>query len=336
MVTSPKPTLVEREPVESAPTQREPVHTYHAQANLFEADLKQPLMEKIPPRKQVKLPKDGHYQFKQSDPFRFEGIVSYQSGYTQVAGHRSTRAGHGFTTLATAVVEGLNVLDVVTADRVVGQISTEHPLFPDGPVPAVTFLGTRFDNLRIGGHPVTVNRHLRIIGPRRGREISYFDDESVSQRVSAQYASLQTNFEKVSNENRDLEEELSGWMRERYPMGRPPIQAVDNGNRTLQCSLVDSVAIEQGPGVRPHGNLHYVTFGHVIHVPHFGKIVLAELTVNFEKAQKANKPVDQEHDKYTFELKMIHLDMGCLAKGTTTVVSLSSNGTGSGGGGGGH
>jgi hypothetical protein len=332
MATSPKPTLVEREPVEGTPVQREPVHTYHAQANLLEADLKQPLMEKITPRKQVKLPRDGHYQFKQSDPFRFEGIISYQSGYTQVAGHRSTRAGHGFTTLATAVVEGLNVLDVVTADRVVGQISTEHPLFPEGPVPAVTFLGTRFDNLRIGGHPVTVNRHLRIIGPRRGMEVSYFDDESVVRRVSDQYASLHTDFEKVRNDNRDLEDELSGWMRERYPIDRPPVRAADNGSRTLQCSLVDSVAIEQAPGVRPNGNLnlHHVTFGHVIHVPHFGKIVLAELTLNFEKAQKAKKPEDQEHDKYTFELKMIHVDMGCLAKGTATVVTLDANGGGKG------
>ncbi len=57
--------------------------------------------------------------------------------YTQVAGNRSTKSGQGWTTLTTSVIEGLNVLDVVTADRVVGQTITEHPL--EGYVPSDQF-----------------------------------------------------------------------------------------------------------------------------------------------------------------------------------------------------
>ncbi|HYK90547.1 MAG TPA: hypothetical protein VE398_17370, partial [Acidobacteriota bacterium] len=249
-------------------------------------------------------------------PFRFEGIISYQSGYTQVAGHRSTRRGHGFTTLATAVVEGLNVLDVVTADRVVGQISTEHPLYPDGPVPAVTFLGTRFDNLRIGGHPVKIERCLHIIGPRRDENTSYFEDEVVTGRIGDQYTALQEEYERLSGKG-EVEEELVGWVRERYPKNRAIVRETGKARKSMACSLVGKVS-----------DCPHVTFGHVIHVPHFGKIVLAELTVNLDKAEPAKKPEDQEHDKYTFELKMIHLDMGCLAKGTATVAALDTNGTG--------
>src|SRR3984957_16320204 len=140
--------------VKSLLSKTEPSHTYYATADLLTADFEEPLRERVAPRAQVKLPKDGHYQFKQADPFRLEGLISYRSGYTQVAGHRSPKQGHGFTTLVTSVVEDLNVLDVITADRVVAQISTEHPLYdPDNgltdAVPSVTFLGTRFDNLRI-------------------------------------------------------------------------------------------------------------------------------------------------------------------------------------------
>jgi len=59
------------------------------------------------------------------------------------------------------------VLDVLTADRVVGQIITEHPLV--GYVPIISFLGTRFENLRIAGHPVELDLDLNILGDKPAR-----------------------------------------------------------------------------------------------------------------------------------------------------------------------
>src|SRR3984957_2161220 len=169
----------------------EPIHDYYAEANVLSADLDLPLRDEIKPRAYVKLPKDGHYQFKHAEPFRFEGILSYQSGYTQVAGHPSSKTA-GSTTLATSVLEGLNVLDVVTADRVVAQISTVHPAYGTGQVPSVTFLGTRFDNLRIGGHKIKVTRKLEILGPKPANDESYFDNRDVLDRISTQYDKIAT------------------------------------------------------------------------------------------------------------------------------------------------
>ena len=80
--------------VKSLLSKTEPSHTYYATADLLTADFEEPLRERVAPRAQVKLPKDGHYQFKKADPFRLEGLISYRSGYTQVAGHRSPKAGH--------------------------------------------------------------------------------------------------------------------------------------------------------------------------------------------------------------------------------------------------
>ncbi len=298
MATAMKP------PMPRGESAKEPTHSYYATADVLSADFEEPVRENIKPRAYVKLPQDGHYQFKQADPFRLEGLISYRSGYTQVAGHRSPKQGHGFTTLVTSVAEDLNVLDVITADRVVAQISTEHPLYdPDNgltdAVPSVTFLGTRFDNLRIGGHKVEVERHVDILGPKPAGEKSYFEDDGVLKRVADQYTNI--------NSARDLPD----WANKQYRWDRATAQKQGE----LKCSLVNRV------GGAP-GN----SFGHVIDVPHFGKIFLAELTVT---RKKNGTPAP---DKYSFHVTMIRLELGCLAQANGTIVSAESNGQGSGGG----
>ena len=282
-------------------------HTYRADAYVFRANLEQPISDDIKPQAYVELRRDGHYQFEPAEPFRRKGIISYQSGYTQVAGHRSAKPGHGFTTLATSVVEGLNVLDVVTADRVVGQISTTHPPFdPDNdltdPVPSVTFLGTRFDNLRINGHKVEVERHLEILGAKPKSQKSYFDDEGVLLRLAQQY-------DEISHVVG-----LPDWASRRYHFDRAAMQQQGKA----ECSLVRR--IKGAPDF---------SFGHVIDLPHFGRIFLGELIVDRENGNPAaSKDDPPEPDRYIFHLTMIRLEMGCLAQGTATVVALDANGSG--------
>jgi hypothetical protein len=280
-------------------------HTYHADAYVLSANLEQPISDDIKRQAYVELHEDGHYQFEPAEPFRRKGIISYQSGYTQVAGHRSAKPGHGFTTLATSVVEGLNILDVVTADRVVGQISTTHPPYVPAngqadPVPSVTFLGTRFDNLRINGHKVEVERHLDILGPKPANERSYFDDEDVLTRLAQQYDDI----------NHVVG--LPDWASERYRFDRAATQ-----QGKAECSLISRV--KGAPDI---------SFGHVIDLPHFGKIFLGELIVDREKEPSASKGDPPKPDTYTFHLTMIRLEMGCLAQGTARVVALDTNGRG--------
>jgi len=277
----------------------QPVHEYYAQANVLKADISDPIQEEVKPQAYVQLSKSGGYQFRQADPFRLEGIVSYESGYTQVAGHPSTKLA-GFTTLATSVIEGLNVLDVVTADRVVAQLSTVHPVYGSGQVPTVTFLGTRFDNLRIAGHKIDVDRNLDILGPQPVDDESYFDNRGVLDRIAQQYDRIATAMH------------LPEWASKEYPRGRP----VTNGNRTLECSLVNGV--EGCPGT---------SFGHVIDLPHFGKIFLGELKVE----RTPGDPSKGIYDSYKFLLTMIRIKMGCIATGSTEAAAAKSNGQGTGG-----
>ena len=300
MATAMKP------PMPIGESAKEPTHTYYAEADVLNADFEEPVHEKIKPRAQVTLSADGHYQFRQAEPFRLDGLISYRGGYTQVAGHRSRKHLHGFATLATSVVEELNVLDVLTADRVVAQIFTEHPPYDpangqtDG-VPTVSFLGTRFDNLRIDGHKVELERQEDILGPKPAGAKSYFEDNGVLTRISQQY----TDINNTTN--------LPDWAGERYRWDQASAQRQDS----LKCSLIKRVT--RAPGI---------PFGHVIDVPHFGKIFLAELTL---KRKKNGRPGPEQ---YAFHLTMIRLELGCPVQGTSCIVTAESNGQGSGGGGG--
>jgi hypothetical protein len=280
------------------------IHTYHGEADILEMELTEPFREKVRPQAKVELYGSGehsHYQFKHAGPFRLEGILSYQSGYTQVAGHRSTKPGHGYATLTTSVTEGLNILDVITADRVVAQISTEHPL--DGAVPEVSFLGTRFDNLRVAGHKVEIDTNLHVLGPKPVDDGSYFDQSTVMDNMARQYEKISTNAN------------LPDWARERYPKDSPAWLTKDpmSGAEIAKCSLVSGVHSAQK------------SFGHVIEVPHFGKFFLGELKVDRKPAARNSK----DYDCYNFRLTMIRFELGCPTQGSGGNTSADTNGTGS-------
>jgi hypothetical protein len=279
------------------------IHTYHGEAELLEMTLEEPFFEKVRPQGYVKLYGPGdesHYQFKSAGPFRVEGIISYQGGYTQVAGHRSTKPGHGYATLTTAVTEGLNILDVVTADRVVAQISTEHPL--DGAVPEVSFLGTRFENLRIAGHKVDLDVKLDVLGQKPENDGSYFHQEKVMGWMANQYRNISAMMG------------LPDWAKKDYPAESEAWKSSENGGTDVaRCSLVNQVGCDQK------------SYGHMIEIPHFGKFYLGELEVRRKAAEEPN-----EFDAYTFKLTMIRFVLGCPTQGSGGNTTADSNGQGRG------
>src|ERR1700676_4478314 len=166
------------------PDQTGRYHTYHAEAGVLHANLQLPLAQMIKPQAFTKLPERGGYLSQHAHDYRLEGIVSFRSAYTQGAGNRDVKPGHGFSTITTSVMEDLNVLDVVTADRVVAQISTEHPLV--GYVPHITFLGTRFENLRIAGHKVELDLDCNFLGGRADDDSAYTGNKDLMKKIAAQ------------------------------------------------------------------------------------------------------------------------------------------------------
>src|SRR5215469_10416861 len=102
-------------------------HRFHAEALALEGHIKLPIRQPIERQAHAKIRETGGYESQQGKSFRVEGILSYTSAHTQVSGHEEEKHGRPWVTLSTAVVTHLNVLNVVTADRIVAQISTEHP-----------------------------------------------------------------------------------------------------------------------------------------------------------------------------------------------------------------
>lgn len=159
-------------------------HTFHAHAHIFRSDSDHALTRELGNQGFIRLPEGGGFRSQFVDGHQSNGI-SFKSAYMHVAGTRSSKAGYGWVTLATSVLTGLNVHGMVLADLVFAQVSTEHPL--EGYVPSVTFLGTRFENLRIGGREVEPVFDLGICGPKPDGDKPYLQDAKFLNRVAQQY-----------------------------------------------------------------------------------------------------------------------------------------------------
>jgi hypothetical protein len=263
-------------------------HVYNAEASVLSGFLKLPFESEITPHVHVQLPESGGYGSKRVTDVHLESAISYSAAKTHVGGNRDEKPGHGWSTLATATIEGLNIFDVVTADRVVMQINTDHPLA--GYVPRVNFLGTRFENLRIGGHPVKVDLNLNHLGPKLAGDAPYTQSKEFLDRVARQYDTV--------NKGHDITEE---GMR-RY--NRTPTS--DACREGIECSLVNSVSSLNAGETFPGR-----CFGHVIDVPNFGVVYLATLKIeqsDFDSQTGVPK-------KTSFHVKMVEAKMGCLASG---------------------
>src|SRR5690348_13619660 len=108
-----------------------------------------PFCEPIPTQAALALPVAGGYGSARVDGFRFKEILSFGAAYTEVVGSEHNPEGP-FDTLALCAIEKLNILDVVTCDRLVARISSRRDLANDEP--EITTLGSRFEGLRIGNH----------------------------------------------------------------------------------------------------------------------------------------------------------------------------------------
>ncbi len=72
-------------------------------------------------------------------------LVSFDKAYSEIRGMVSDTG--SWTTEVTSVVEGLNVLDMVKADRVIARLTVEHP--SNGGHPKASVAGSEITNLTI-------------------------------------------------------------------------------------------------------------------------------------------------------------------------------------------
>src|SRR5580698_6606492 len=96
-------------------------YSFRADATALGGYLEEPFQMNIPTLTPVSLPPVGGFAMARSEGFILDEIVSCTLAYTRVSGRE--HADGSISTLVTSVVEGLNLLGVVKAKRIVSRVS---------------------------------------------------------------------------------------------------------------------------------------------------------------------------------------------------------------------
>ena len=285
-----------------------PSHKYHAEAHVLSGHLQRPIEQKIERHAPVTLhDQRGGHLTRFTEDVSIEGLITFTKGQTRVSGARSLKH-NGWITLSTSVLEGLNVFEIITADRLVSQVSTDHP-YENGHVPHVTFLGTQFTNFQVGGFPVTLTLNLGICGERRpaaGR--SYLQDPKFLSRVKDQTEIIALD-PKLPKELKDQYDKKLVYINELISTADSEYRGC---HKSITCSLVQSIGDIPIPGVQ--------IFGHVLLIPEFGMVSLGEVEVGETEGEDPKKP-----NPY-FELTVVKMKLGCIGHGDASAGTSKANG----------
>ena len=239
-------------PADPAPRSR---FHYHAGAHALSGQFFRPFQRVIEVQAPSYLPTTGGLSNSRVDNFRVDDTLFFKAGYSHIIGGErlaKDEAGEDriiHTTQVTATIEGLNILDVVTADRVVARITSSH--VPGAEEPSLRLIGSKFENLQIAGCRVDV----------------ILDQELLLNLET--FAAVRNEFAKGGDLRKMAEETHAALL-----AAPPPRHLEPHG--VLLCSVVKEIDFKC-PGVERRGR-------HRFHVKDFGSVFLGE--VRFEHGQK--------------------------------------------------
>jgi hypothetical protein len=275
---------------------------YHASAHALSGELTRPVQRVIEVQAGISLPSTGGVGSSHVENFRVDEVVSFKRAYSHVAGsvkEENNKKIH--TTHATATVEGLNILDVVTADRVVARLSSsfeEPPPEKPGPFEGkVLQVGSKFVNLSIAGYEVDVELDHELLSLELGTFAAVRDSFKARGSTLRQIADETLKARGVNRALRDL----------LAPEG------------VLLCSIVKEVHFKEPGFCEPHEDKNKKKFippgvqpigRHAYHVVDFGDVFLAEVLC--------------QHGRKT--LTMLRIELGSPNGGGFIAAEASSDG----------
>jgi hypothetical protein len=262
---------------------------YHADASPLGGHITHPFENIIHTQASTSLAQAGGHAESRIESYKLDNSVTVTSGpaYSHTTGVVNKKNG-AWTTLVTSVVENLNVLEVVTADRIVSKLHVEYP--EQGDHPRISVIGSKFVNLRINGESINPILDIDLLKSESKGEFPdkhLMEEKVFNNKVSSQYKKI--------TETKGAPEWLAG----RHASMKSPESRKKKGY--VLCSLVNEL----------QGAKFGTSFGHVLHVPGFGNIFFGELVVA----------------PNSYRLTMMRIEMGCLADGDLSVASAFSNGS---------
>src|SRR5260370_18137878 len=136
---------------------------FNGHGHALSGEFRHPLLALIPAQASASLSSIGGVAFAKAEHFHFQDFVCFKSAHTHISGKRRRgEAGETFVTHASTVVKGLNILGVVTAERIVSRLTSIHK--PDEPEGHIIAEDSRFEGLKIDGEEVKVTlRHELLV-----------------------------------------------------------------------------------------------------------------------------------------------------------------------------
>src|SRR5882757_5291801 len=251
------------------------VFYYHGDASPLGGHITHPVEKLVHSQASVSLSQAGGQAAGRIERFKLDDIISCEAAYSEVFG-TVHKANGNWTTLVTSVVEGFNILEVVTADRIVSHMAVEHPR--EGYHPKVSFVGSQFENLRIGGKPITPNIDLDLLAVAASETqnaLPVKDGDILGSTADLDHIGFpdcawpdhEGFIRKAVDRNSRItsSKDAPEWLKRRY-------EWVGSAEARKQKGHVLSSLVHEVQGTKPGS-----TFGHVIHVPDFGNIFLGEL-----------------------------------------------------------
>jgi hypothetical protein len=271
---------------------------YHANGFALGGRITQPVKEEINSHAATTLSIVGGLASAKAKSYSLKDIISYSSAHTDISGIQNNDSLH--TTVVNTVIEDLNIRDVITADAVIGGLSSTHE---DGQPAKIIPLGCTFKNLKIEGKPVEVDL-LDGLFAQHSTHSSLVDHFLGKCKSDAPCAGFHPPSE-LRYEWGHPVADMPATLKDR--LLAPPIPGWQQSGAHLYCNLVRSVR-EVSPSATV--NASSVPYSHAIRIPDVGRLYLGELT-SFEDTKR---------------LTMIRLELGSPVVGSLAVSALETNG----------
>ncbi len=152
-----------------SPNPRNFVVKFHAGGHAFSANFERPVPHQVAAQAGVYLSSSGGHGHARVDNFEVPRLVRFTSAKSHVSGSyqdETTATSH-----ASITIEGLNILDVITAGRITARLTSEHKKgAEEGHILAI---GSVFENLRIAGYKFEIKlRHELLMKHKTHSELA--------------------------------------------------------------------------------------------------------------------------------------------------------------------
>jgi hypothetical protein len=258
-----------------------------------------PFSEVIEVQAPAALAEFGGFGSSSVSDFRHREILRFDRAHSEVTGSRTHigEQGETYSTLVRSTVEGLNILGIVMADKVVAHQVTTYRTAEREPENSVTLAGSHFENLKIAGVRLDVDMNTAVLDKYSQHKnfVRAWGDAPVKDLFGN--AGLRAAYAAAPNEVKAY-------------LAEPP--AADAAAMPQNAHGQSTVSIVKG--VRPvNQNNALESYGHVIHIEGFGTIRLGEVHIC----------------RHTRALTMIHIHFGCPYEGDVGITGTADGGTGS-------